>query len=296
MPRRILIVGCGYVGLAAGAELVCQGHQVWGLRRSRKANAQLESAGIEPLNADVTVAASLPVQKKRFDWVIHCLSASGGGPAEYRQTYVEGTRCVLNWLAAVPPERLVYTSSTSVYGQTDGSLVDETSATAPRTQTGVVLLEAEQVLWREARVGACVLRVGAIYGPGRSYWLDRLLAGEARLDGQGTRLLNMIHRDDVAGAICAALNRGEPGRIYNAVDDEPVRQLDLLDWLCRRLGRALPAPSSADDTGPRKRGLTSKRVSNRRLHEELGYRFKFPSFKDGLEQILADRDRDMSQR
>src|SRR5690348_15432398 len=170
MPRRILIIGCGYVGLAAGAELVRQGHLVWGLRRSRRANPELQSAGIVPLNADVTIPSTLPGLSERFDWVIHCLSASGGGPREYRQTYVEGTRCVLNWLAAAPPDRLVYTSSTSVYGQTDGGVVDENSATIPRSPTGVVLLEAEQLLLGEANVPASVLRVGAIYGPRRSYW------------------------------------------------------------------------------------------------------------------------------
>lgn len=290
MSRRILIVGCGYVGLAAGAELVRQGHRVWGLRRSRKANAQLERAGIEPLNADATIAASLPLQKKRFDWVIHCLSASGGGPAEYRQIYVEGTRGVLNWLAAAPPDRLVYTSSTSVYGQTDGSTVDETSVAIPQTQAGGVLLEAEQLLLHQTSVPVCVLRVGAIYGPGRSYWLDRLLAGDARLDGTGTRILNMIHRDDVAGAIGAALTHGDPGRIYNAVDDEPVRQLDMFNWLSRRLCRALPPCSPPDVVEACRRGLTSKSVSNRRLKEELAYRFKFPTFRHGFEQILAGQD------
>ena len=289
MPRRVLIVGCGYVGLAAGAELVRQGHEVWGLRRSSAANAELRDVGIVPLNADITVPATLPKAGARFDWVVNCLSGSGGGVAEYRQTYLEGARHLLSWLAAAPPAQLVYTSSTSVYGQTDGSVVDETSPTHPRSSTGPILLETEQLLLHATNLPAAVLRVGAIYGPGRAYWLERFEAGQASLEGDGSRILNMIHREDLAGAIIAALARGKPGQVYNAVDDEPVRQSDLLEWLSKRLARTLPPPGTGQVCAT-KRGVTSKKVCNRKLKEELGYQFRFPTFRQGFEQILQAKE------
>jgi nucleoside-diphosphate-sugar epimerase len=92
----------------------------------------------------------------------------------------------------------------------------------------------------------------------------------------------MIHQADVVGAIIAALERGQPGRIYNAVDDEPVRQLDFFKWLAATLGRDLPPAASADESVQRKRLATNKRISNRRLREELGYRCHYPTFREGL--------------
>jgi nucleoside-diphosphate-sugar epimerase len=114
--------------------------------------------------------------------------------------------------------------------------------------------------------------------------------GTARLEGKGERILNMIHREDVVGAIVAALRQARPGEIYNAVDDEPVSQLAFFEWLAGRLGRPLP-PSGPEDTEARKRGVTSKRVSNRKLKAELGYRFKYPTFRDGyLPEIRRPAD------
>lgn len=285
---RVLIVGCGYVGSALGAELVRQGHAVWGLCRSDRRAAILKAAGIVALTADITRPESLPSTVRGYDWVVDCVSASGGDPREYQQVYVEGIAHVLSWLSAASFEKFVYTSSTSVYGQTDGSTVDETSPTQPEAWTGKLLAESERVLLKAASekgFRAVVLRVGGIYGPGRSYWLDQFQAGTAAVEDGGGRMLNMIHRDDVVGAVVAALLHGTPGRIYNAVDDEAVTQLAFFEWLSARLDR--PFHSSRAGSGvSRKRGMTNKKVSNRRLREELGYQFKFPTFRAGYESIL----------
>jgi nucleoside-diphosphate-sugar epimerase len=160
--------------------------------------------------------------------------------------------------------------------------VDETSVTEPALATGKILLETEQ-LWR--RSGAVVLRVAGIYGPGRGYWLKQFLAGEARLQAAGKRYLNMVHRDDVGGAIIAALESGQTAEVYNLVDSEPVTQIELFAWLAKHLKRPLPAGEPADLSA--KRGVTNKRVSNQRLLSELGYSLKYPTFREGYASLIG---------
>jgi nucleoside-diphosphate-sugar epimerase len=121
---RVLIVGCGYVGLPLGAELVRLGHEVFGLRRSAAAENELKAAGIQPLFGDVTRPETLAKLPREFDWVVNCVAA-GGGAENYRQIYLEGNAQPDSWLADSPPKKFVYTSSTSVYGQNDGSQVTE---------------------------------------------------------------------------------------------------------------------------------------------------------------------------
>jgi len=283
---RVLIVGCGYVGLPLGAELVRRGHQVCGLRRSTGGDHALRAAGLKPIHADITQPGTLANLPRDFDWVVNCVASGGGGVAEYRRLYLEGTRHLIAWLTAagaVAP-RLVYTSSTGVYGQNDGALVDETSPTEPVSETAKILVETEQLLLRAAReenFPAMILRAAGIYGPERGYLLKQFLRGEARIEGAGARMLNMIHRDDLIRAIIAALEYGRPGEIYNAVDDEPVSQLEFFQWLATKLGQPLPPAVPEDLAAPRKRGLTNKRIVNRKLKLELGFTFTHPDFRSG---------------
>jgi nucleoside-diphosphate-sugar epimerase len=279
---RVLIVGCGYVGLPLGTELVRLGHDVHGLRRS--AADELKSAGITPLPADITQAESLAQLPRDFDWVVNCAASGGGSAEDYRQLYLQGTRNLIEWLASAPPKKFVYTSSTSVYGQNDGSLVKESSPTEPQAETAKVLVETENVLLEAARLKgfpAVILRVAGIYGPERGHWFKQYLKDEARMEGKGERFLNMIHRDDLVGVLIAALKNGRPGEVYNAVDDEPVSQLKFFEWLAASLDKPLPPSAPEDAEANRKRGITNKKVSNRRLKMELGYQFKHPTFRQG---------------
>ena len=282
------------MGLPLGAELVKQGHEVFGLRRSAGAEGDFKSAGIKPLTADITRAEQLARLPGAYDWVVNCVSASGGGVEEYRQVYLQGTRNLIGWLGTSPPRKFVYTSSTSVYGQNDGSLVKENSPTEPAVETGKILVETERVLLaaaRERKFPAVVLRLAGIYGPDRGYWFKQYLKDEARIEGSGARILNMIHRDDVAGAIIAALKSGRPGEVYNVVDDEPVSQLSFFQWLSGPLGKELPPAAPEDAEAVRKRGVTNKKVSNRRLKMELGYEFKYPTFRQGYTAEILRLDR-----
>lgn len=281
---RVLIAGCGYVGLPLGKELVRLGHKVFGLRRSAPAEAELLAAGITPLHADITQPESLVKLPSDFDWVVNCAASGGGGAEDYRKVYVEGNRNLMAWLAASPIKKFVYTSSTSVYGQNDGSVVDETSMTEPDAPTAKVLLEAEKLLQKavvERRFPAVILRVAGIYGPGRGHWFKAFLRGDARVEGDGSRSLNMIHRDDLIGIIIATLERGVPGEIYNATDNEPVSQRRFFEWLSAELNRPMPPAVAANAETWRKRGVTDKRVSNAKLRAQLQYDFRFPDFRAG---------------
>ena len=313
---KCLIVGCGYVGLPLGAEMARQGHAVFGLRRSAAAENELKAAGIHPLTGDVTKPETLAKLPCQFDWVVNCAAPGGGSADDYRKIYLEGNQNLISWLAAAPPEKFVYTSSTSVYGQNDGSMVTEESPAEPEAETAKVLIEAENLLLaartgsgtgvppvriethgsdaRATSIPAVILRVAGIYGPERGHWFKQFLRGEARIEGDGSRWLNMIHRDDVIGCILAALESGKPGEVYNAVDNEPVTQLKFFDWLAMQLKRPLPPGIPTDADVRRKRGATNKRVSNGKLRTELKYEFRFPDFRKGYAAEIAKRTADGS--
>lgn len=296
---RVLIIGTGYVGFPLGAELARRGHDVSGLRRNVSTAEALRAAGLKPLLADITRRDELLKLPHDFDWVVNCVAAGGGGAEEYRRVYVQGMRNVIDWLTGPGRQdaggpRFVYTSSTSVYGQNDGSSVDEKSPTEPSAETARVLLEAEGELLaasQRKKFSAMILRVAGIYGPDRGHWFKQFLKGEARLEGDGRRFLNMIHRDDVIASIIAVLERGQSGEIYNAVDDEPVSQLNFFSWLATVLGKPLPDSVAENVEATRKRGITNKRISNAKLKTQLGYRFKYPTFREGYIAAIQELKR-----
>jgi len=295
--HKCLIVGCGYVGLPLGEELVRQGHTVFGVCRRARAEKELKAAGIVPLHADITQPETLAKLPRDFDWVVNCAASGGGGAEEYRKIYLESNRNLVAWLADAPVNKFIYTSSTSVYGQNDGALVTENSPVEPAADTAKVLVETEKFLLAAApglrgrsphqNFPAVILRVAGIYGPGRGHWLQQFLRGEARIEGDGARWLNMIHRDDLIGVIIAALRAAQPGEIFNAADSTPVTQLNFFEWLAAELKRPMPPTVPADAEVWRRRGVTNKRVSNAKLRAELKYEFQFPDFRAGYAAEMA---------
>jgi nucleoside-diphosphate-sugar epimerase len=292
---RVLIIGTGYVGLPLAAELARRGHNVSGLRRDASQSPALIAAGVKPLIADITRPDQLAKIPNDFDWVVNCVASGGGGAEEYRRIYLEGMRNLVDWLipnqreSGSPQSKLVYTSSTSVYGQNDGSVVDEMSYTEPASETGRILLETERTLLTAAQTrnfSAIILRLAGIYGPDRGYWFKQFVNGESRMEGNGGRILNMIHRDDVIGCVIAALEYGTKGEIYNVVDDEPVSQSKFFSWLATSLKKPMPEATSENSEATRKRGITNKIISNRKLKTQLGYTFKYPTFREGCASAI----------
>ena len=265
---RVLILGAGYVGQPLAAELGSRGHKVCAVGRH---------SGV-----DITKVTDLKKLGRDWDWVINTVSSSKGGLDDYIRVFLDGTRNIIEWLHGASTVGSLYTSSTSVYAQADGSIVEETSPTEPKSETSKVLLEVEELL---GGLPAIILRLAGIYGPERGYLFQQYLAGKATITGDGSRYLNMIHRDDVVRAIIAGLEHGKLGEIYNVADDEPVTELEFFQWLSKTLNRPLPpfAPAPAS----RKRGITNKRVSNRKLRKELGCELAYPNFRAGYTALIS---------
>ena len=289
---RILIAGCGYLGTALAGRLVADGHAVFGLRRRPHALP----TGVVPVAADLSEAAGLAAALAKavpggVDAVLYTAAADASDDGAYRRAYVDGLRHVLSWagIGCPGPPRVVFTSSTAVYAQPDGSWVDEESAAEPTHFRGVRLLEAERAL-AASGLPAVVVRLGGLYGPGRTGLVDRVREGRASIHPGPPRWTNRIHRDDAAGAVRhllgAALRGVETAPLYLGVDDEPADEADVLRWLAGRLGVA-PPPLEADGAAP-SRVTSNKRCRNARLHA-AGYGFRFPTFREGYADVIADR-------
>ncbi len=276
--KRILILGAGYVGQPLAHRMVDEGHEVWVASRTGAISAVPATARLKSVIVDVTDAGSFARLPGSFDQVINCVSSSRGGVEVYRAVFLDGSRNLIEWMKANPPGRVIFTSSTSVYGQVDGSLVDEESETNPAGETGRILVETER-LWHDSGLPVTVLRIAGIYGPDRGHLFLKYLRGEAQITGDPNRYFNQIHRDDVVGAIATALTCDAPVPVCNVSDDSPISQIEFFQWLSDTLKRPLPAFS--DGELKRKRAVTNKRVSNRRLKEELGWQLKYPTFRAG---------------
>ena len=287
---KVLIIGCGYVGTRLGKELVRRGHQVAGVRRT--AAPELPGLGIEPVIADLTIAQEWQALLSGFDVVVNTASSSRGGAFEYRQVYLEGNRRMVGALRESPPRRYLAVGSTSVYAQADGSWVNESSPVHPKSETGKILVETEQLLLQSG-LPVCIFRSAGIYGPERGHLFRQFLAGTARLHGAGDRWLNMIHVDDLAQMLATAAESESLPAVCNAVDEEPVTERGFFSWLSEQLGRPLPPSASPEEFAGRKRGVTSKRVSNGLVKQALGFTYQFPTFREGY---AAEIQRVQSQR
>jgi len=269
-----LIFGCGYLGQRVASLWLAQGRRVLAATR----DAGRLPAGVEPIVCDVLKPETLrglpPV-----DTVLYAIGFDRTSGASMRAVYVDG---LANVLQVLPPSRkFVYVSSSSVYGQTDGGWVDETSPTAPAEEAGRIVLAAEGVL-RAALPSAILLRFAGIYGPGRLLRRQTIEKGEP-IVGDANKWLNLIHVNDGARAILAAEEHARPGCIYNICDDHPVRRRYFYQTLARLLSAAEPTfvmPPAAQPTPPHEKA--HRRINNRRMKEELQVALHFPEYDQGL--------------
>jgi nucleoside-diphosphate-sugar epimerase len=277
----ILLAGCGDLGTEAGLRFAAAGHRVGGWRRS----PEKLPAALEGVAADLA-GTGLPVIPADTTAVVVAVAADSPTEGAYRAAYVDGLAHVLDALErdGVTPQQVLFVSSTAVYGDAGGGWVDEGTTTAPGGFSGRVLLEAEDLLVSRLRgtgSEAVVLRLGGIYGPGRTRLLDQVRGGSAVIPDE-PRFTNRIHRDDAAAAIVHLVTKAtDPAPVYVGVDDNPAELGDVLRFLAAEMGYPEPPVGPAGDA----RG-GNKRCSNALLRSS-GFQFAYPTFREGYREVLA---------
>lgn len=283
----VLIAGCGYVGCRLASLMANDGVPVWGLKRDP---ASLP-AGVRPVAADVTDPQSLSRGLNGIHpapaALVYAIAPPGPSADDYQAAYVDGLRNVIAALPA-PPRRLVLVSSTGVYGHADGRWVDEDTDPEPADESARRILDGEDLAVSGAATGI-VLRLGGIYGPGRTRTVRQVLSGEARCP-PADRYGNRIHRDDAAAALRHLLRLERPHATYIGVDRDPAPLRDVYAWVARRAGVPDPCEEeggpASHDPAPGRRG-SNKRCSSRRLVES-GFAFRYPTYREGYGALIQE--------
>ena len=284
----MLIVGCGDIGMRL-AQLVRGRWRVYALSRSERQHDVLRGLGAIPLVADLDRPATLERHVGVAHDVIHLVPPPRTGR---RDTRTENLVRALSKGGSLP-QRLVYMSTSGVYGDCAGALVSETRPAMPMSERARRRAHAERVLrnWgAESGTLVTVLRVPGIYAAGRLP-LGRLKTGTPALVQDQDAYTNHIHADDLARIVLAALVRGKGGRTYNASDDSSMKMGDYFDLVADRYGLPHPPRVSwerAQSTVPTTLlsfMRESRRLSNERLKKELRVRLRYPSVYEGIEVV-----------
>lgn len=281
----LLVFGAGYLGRAVLVEARARALTVAATSRDAERRAALTEAGVAAV--DPTDAEALASAVSKASAILVTAPPEGRG--------CPGARVLLPALTASGafPDWIGYVSSTAVYGDRDGGWVFEDDALNAASLEGARRVRAEAD-WFDAGRGmgltVQIFRLPAIYGPGRSV-VDRLRDGSARIVRKPGQVFNRVHVEDAVSGLFASMDRPRPGAAYNLTDDAPSPVDVVVADAARRMG--LPPPPEVDWTDPsvsdamRRFYLDSKRISNARAKAELGWRPRYPSWREGLEQILA---------
>lgn len=285
-----LVVGCGYLGKRAALRWLAAGETVYALTRSPERAEAWSREGLRPILGDVLKPDLLPVPPAEVDCILYAVGYDRSGGASKRTVYVEGLAKILAWLAPhAPRARLIYVSSSSVYGQLGGDWVDETSPCDPLTDGGRICRDAETLLQSHPTWGpqAAILRMTGLYGPGRIPRRKSIEAGEPiEVAAEGT--LNLIHVDDAAAAVLAAAERAPLPNLYCITDDEPVVRRAYYEELALQLHAPAPVLVPPPPDAPvAERAASDKKVSNAKARRELAWAPKLATCREGIAAILA---------
>lgn len=284
MGENLLVFGGGYLGRAAALEAIRRGGRAVATSRSPERRAALEAEGVATIDPADLEAVSQALAEAATVLVTAPPDAKGC-PA--LRTLASTTAAGTAW-----PDWIGYVSSTAVYGDRAGGWVFEDDALNAATLEGARRVRAEAD-WLDAGRGmgltVQIFRLPGIYGPGRSV-VDRLKAGTARLVRKPGQVFNRVHVEDVVEGLFASMARPAPGRAYNLTDDEPAPADVVMAWTADQMG--LPQPPEVDWTDPevsegmRRFYLDNKRISNARAKAELGWRPRYPTYREGLAGLL----------
>jgi len=290
--KRLVIFGAGYVGGAVARAAVQQGLIVTALTRNPTKVSALAAEGCDVVIDELASNAWHKKISGGADFVLNCVSSGGGGVEGYQRSYVEGMQSILEWAkVSGGVGALLYTSSTSVYPQSDGLRVDEDAPTDGAGETAGRLLTAENLLCAAAPDAVrnwVILRLAGIYGPGRHQLLDQLRAGATEFGGRGEQRLNLIHCDDIVSAVLAAFGgsaQKNANTIFNVADDGAASKGDVVNWLAAELGRPPPRFTGAAVAGRRAVAL-DRVIANDKIKAVLGWHPRYPDFRSGYRAIL----------
>lgn len=275
MSERILLAGCGDLGARVGRRLVAQGLEVWALRRRPPVG---DDSGIRWLQGDLTSGGSLADLPVGLTQMVYLPTPDHRDEAAYRRIFVDGLHNVLRALDGSALRRVLFVSSSAVYGEHHGDWVDEATPVQPYGFNGEVLLEAEELLALQPMT-SIVLRLAGLYGPGRLQLLDRLREGRAKVPRASTHWANRIHTEDAAAAIVHLLQLADPLPLYIGADETPLPLDVLYDALAKLIGADAPAHGSAPA------GIGSKRLSSARLRAS-GFVAQWPDSRLGYAALL----------
>ena len=275
---RIIVIGSGYVGETFSILMEGLGNDVF--RITKSGNGDSIAMDVSNVKSVQSIRDSIG----DVDAVIHCASSGSRGKdrvQQYQKVYVEGCQ---NLVKSFSDSMVLFVSSSSVYGQSDESIVDEKSKTEPPAKTSKLLLEAERIA---LGANGSVARLSGIYGPGRSYLLKRYLECNSQIDGfspdSSGRWINQIHRDDAAQAIAHIVEKKLINEVFNVNDDQPLLQRYCYEEFDRRFKKGIP-----DVKEPEKgkvRGWSNKRVSNLKI-KKTGWHPKYSNYFDALDNDL----------
>jgi len=283
--RRLLIIGCGDIALRAVPRLLTR-YRIYALTHSGQRAPALRDSGVLPIIGDLDDPASLRGLTGIAHDVLHCAPPPPAGTRDLR------TRHLIAALAKAKslPHHFVYISTSGVYGDCAGALVDETRTPRPSTARAQRRVDAERCLreWgRRSGVKVCVLRAPGIYSPQRLP-VKRLREGTPALSPDQDSYTNHVHADDLARMAVAALSFGYPGRLYNASDDTVLRMGDYFDLVADHYGLPRPPRISRDEAQQRIAPNLwsfmneSRRLSNHRIKGECRFTLQYPTVREGI--------------
>jgi nucleoside-diphosphate-sugar epimerase len=282
----LLVFGGGWLGQAAAREAVQRGGRATLTSRDAATRTALTGEGLSAVDPGDAPALAAAVSQATAI-LVTAPPATGSCPG--LDALIPAITAAGSW-----PDWIGYISSTAVYGDRDGGWALEDSELNAASLEGARRVRAERD-WLDAGRGmgltVQIFRLPALYGPGRSP-LDRLRDGTARIVRKPGQVFNRVHVDDVVAGLFASMDRPRPGAAYILCDDEPAPADVVMEGAARRLG--LPPPPEVDWTDPsvsagmRRFYLDSKRLSNARAKAELGWRPKYPTWRDGLEAMIGD--------
>ncbi len=284
---HVLIGGCGWLGLAVARACAARGDRVTGVRRGEAGAQELRKAGIDAWIADLSDPRTSNEVPPDVDVVVACQSADDDTEGAYRRAYLDANRTLLSAARRLRVRAFVYTGSTGVFGQSDGSDVDETTPASPVGPTAAVLAEAEELVLEAAGVETRLVRLSGLYGPARSGILERVRSGRLALGPGDDVYVNLCHRDDAVATVLAAVDRGRRGGVYHGTDAHPARRREIVEWVAARIGIEPTRLGPDQAPGTSRRGA-NRRILGERTRAELGLTLRFPSFREGLAPLLPE--------